>query len=454
MAEYRRVPPPRASAVRGPGFGGTLLWFAGVVVIGAILALMFGHHLPTGLLRGLRDLGDGAGRALTRAFSSDNTQAPAAADPYGPQAAPAQAYDDYSAVPYYPSAAVVRAEQPAPAPAPAARAANPEMTATPPPASAVPVRAPTPRPVAAPAPAPTPAVARSAVSAPLRSQTPAASAVSPAPRNSANAASGLAVARISPPPAAAPAPERVAVARATPPSRAMVANPTRSTDAGATPLSASSMTIVQRHTDASGRTLPSTTVSAAATPPTPAPVPVSATSSSTPAVNWRTVLRVSDGDTLVLDGDEVVRLIGVDAPEKSATEKQRKDAARLNVDVSEVRRAGEAATAFLRQLIGAQTVRLTYEGAPKDRYGRTLAYLWLADGRMVNRELVRAGYASVYPNVAFQYNREFTGLEREAQRLRRGLNRTGTLYTAAAVPAASASRPATALSADRAVPLR
>ena len=31
--------------------------------------------------------------------------------------------------------------------------------------------------------------------------------------------------------------------------------------------------------------------------------------------NWRTCIRVIDGDTIVLDGDETVRLIGVDTPE-------------------------------------------------------------------------------------------------------------------------------------------
>lgn len=32
---------------------------------------------------------------------------------------------------------------------------------------------------------------------------------------------------------------------------------------------------------------------------------------------WRMCIRVIDGDTIVLDGDEKVRIIGVDTPEKS-----------------------------------------------------------------------------------------------------------------------------------------
>ncbi len=33
------------------------------------------------------------------------------------------------------------------------------------------------------------------------------------------------------------------------------------------------------------------------------------------AQEWRTCIRVVDGDTIVLDGDEKVRLIGIDTPE-------------------------------------------------------------------------------------------------------------------------------------------
>ena len=38
----------------------------------------------------------------------------------------------------------------------------------------------------------------------------------------------------------------------------------------------------------------------------------------------------------------------------------------------------------------------------RDRYGRLLGYVWLPDGRMLNEEIVRAGYAGLMtypPNV-------------------------------------------------------
>ena len=81
------------------------------------------------------------------------------------------------------------------------------------------------------------------------------------------------------------------------------------------------------------------------------------------------VERVIDGDTLVLKGGERVRLIGVDTPETVHPQKP-------------VEYFGKEASKFTRGMAEGKRVRLEYEqGAPqKDRYGRTLAYVYLANG--------------------------------------------------------------------------
>ena len=78
----------------------------------------------------------------------------------------------------------------------------------------------------------------------------------------------------------------------------------------------------------------------------------------------RTVERVVDGDTLVLDGGERVRLIGVDTPETVHPSKP-------------VEAFGKEASAFTRRTAEGRSVRLEYEPrtARTDRYGRTLAYV-------------------------------------------------------------------------------
>jgi micrococcal nuclease len=95
-----------------------------------------------------------------------------------------------------------------------------------------------------------------------------------------------------------------------------------------------------------------------------------------------TVTRVVDGDTLVCDDGVRVRLLLIDAPELSQGP------------------FGDAAKERLEELAGAGNVLAMEHDVEKlDRYGRTLAYLYLPDGRMVNEELLLSGMAvvSVYP---------------------------------------------------------
>ena len=127
-----------------------------------------------------------------------------------------------------------------------------------------------------------------------------------------------------------------------------------------------------------------------------------------------TVIRVIDGDTFVVDdGSEkgaTVRLIGVDAPETRRS---------ANRDIGHY---GEESKAFLTQLLSGGQVFLAHDVGKRDRYRRTLAYVYLPDGTFINAELVRRGYATVMtvpPNVA--HAELFSDLEREARRKRRGL---------------------------------
>ncbi|HLG01843.1 MAG TPA: thermonuclease family protein [Acidimicrobiia bacterium] len=130
-----------------------------------------------------------------------------------------------------------------------------------------------------------------------------------------------------------------------------------------------------------------------------------------PAGDDRTVARVVDGDTIVLDDDVRVRLIGIDTPET-------KDPRRP------VECFGQEASAHMIKLLPAGTrVRVVYDVERTDRYGRTLAYLYRAsDGLFVNAAMVRDGFASAYtvpPNVA--HADEFVALNREARETGRGL---------------------------------
>jgi len=124
----------------------------------------------------------------------------------------------------------------------------------------------------------------------------------------------------------------------------------------------------------------------------------------------RLVTRVIDGDTVVLDSGERVRLIGVDTPETVHPRKP-------------VERFGKEASEFTRQLVEGREVRIEFdaETATHDRYGRTLAYVYLADGSLVNLEIVEQGYGHAYTRFPFSKVEQFREAERDAREAQRGL---------------------------------
>jgi micrococcal nuclease len=119
------------------------------------------------------------------------------------------------------------------------------------------------------------------------------------------------------------------------------------------------------------------------------------------------VTRHTDGDTLWLSEVGKVRLIGVDTPEV----------------FSGVECFGRRAAAFVRRLLPLGTeVRYRLGAEERDRYGRALVYVWLGDGRFLNRLLLARGYAqtlTIPPNV--EYADGFAAAARRARTRGRGL---------------------------------
>jgi micrococcal nuclease len=121
------------------------------------------------------------------------------------------------------------------------------------------------------------------------------------------------------------------------------------------------------------------------------------------------VKRVVDGDTIVLDTGERIRYIGINAPEIHHPQKG-------------IEYCGPQASDFNKRLVLGKTVRLEFDQERFDRYGRTLAYLYLQDGTFVNAELVRQGYArtmTIRPNT--KYADLFGRLQDEAKAKKLGV---------------------------------
>ena len=114
------------------------------------------------------------------------------------------------------------------------------------------------------------------------------------------------------------------------------------------------------------------------------------------------VVKVLDGDTVELSSGEKLRYIGIDTPEKSDP-------------------YYAEAKSFNRELVEHKRITIEFDVQKKDKYGRLLGYIYVAD-TFVNAELLRAGLAVLYtypPNV--RYVDYFSELQKEARQQKKGL---------------------------------
>ena len=121
------------------------------------------------------------------------------------------------------------------------------------------------------------------------------------------------------------------------------------------------------------------------------------------------VSRVVDGDTLViqLNGqEEKVRLIGVDTPELHESQKLYRDAQRSGQDTTQIQALGRRASDFVKTLVrSGEQISLEYDQQQRDKYGRLLAFVWLADGRLLNEVIICEGYSPAFTR--YPYHREY-----------------------------------------------
>lgn len=137
------------------------------------------------------------------------------------------------------------------------------------------------------------------------------------------------------------------------------------------------------------------------------------------------VVRIIDGDALVLDTGQSIRLIGIEAPARPYKDREG-DAFH------------EEAKRMLEDIALGRTVQVKYAGLTRDRYDRALAHIQTTDELgppyWVNQEMVRRGGARVrvYPDTAIA-NAPLLADETDARDAKRGL----WSLTAYAIPSAA-----------------
>ncbi len=123
------------------------------------------------------------------------------------------------------------------------------------------------------------------------------------------------------------------------------------------------------------------------------------------------VVEIVDGDSLVLEDERRVRLVGLQAPKLPL--------GRPNFEPWPL---SDEAKAAIADLTLGEEVILAHGGRREDRHGRRLAHLFLEDGTWVQEEMLRRGLARVY---SFADNRALVDhllrVEREARADRRGI---------------------------------
>ncbi|KKQ98436.1 MAG: hypothetical protein UT24_C0004G0059 [Candidatus Woesebacteria bacterium GW2011_GWB1_39_12] len=122
-------------------------------------------------------------------------------------------------------------------------------------------------------------------------------------------------------------------------------------------------------------------------------------------IDLQKVIKVIDGDTIVLENSETVRYIGIDTPEVSqGRECFSKESTEKNIE-----------------LVLGKEIRLKKDVSERDRYGRLLRYVYVGD-TFINETLVRDGFAFSYtypPDV--KYSELFKEAEKDARENKRGL---------------------------------
>ena len=114
------------------------------------------------------------------------------------------------------------------------------------------------------------------------------------------------------------------------------------------------------------------------------------------------VVFVYDGDTILLQNGTKVRYTGINTPEIDHKDGHDEFFAQEARDLN-------------RELVNMKAVTLEYDRQTKDRYKRTLAYVFIENGEMANALMVKSGLAYVVshkPNL--RYRSYLTHVQRQA----------------------------------------
>ena len=135
------------------------------------------------------------------------------------------------------------------------------------------------------------------------------------------------------------------------------------------------------------------------------------------------VERVLSSDRLLLENDEKISLIGIKGPKTPRPKDARRDEHGFLIPDDDPTTPFEIeAVGFVRSRVEGKPVRLGFDTLRRADNGDILAYVILSDGKLLNAEVLRYGYADlklIPPNM--KYADELRKAYQEARRERRGM---------------------------------
>jgi len=140
------------------------------------------------------------------------------------------------------------------------------------------------------------------------------------------------------------------------------------------------------------------------------------------------VKRFVDGDGLIAEDyltkrEIEVRLKNIDAPEMNYCNKIKNDEKELHLPAALLIKLGYLSFNFLKSnvQIGEKCTLVQERNNLKDKYGRTLGYLVLENGSILNEIMIKKGYAKPYNDVFCEMLPKYQKWNLQAKTAKKGL---------------------------------
>jgi micrococcal nuclease len=140
------------------------------------------------------------------------------------------------------------------------------------------------------------------------------------------------------------------------------------------------------------------------------------------------IAKFVDGDGIILEEIQSkkqfeVRFLGIDAPELNYCDKIKKDEKELQTPAALLIKLGYLSLKFLMEKVSLnETCELIQEqNNLSDKYGRSLGYLILNDGQVLNEIMIKEGYAKPYNEVFCEMLPLYQEWNLEAKNSQKGL---------------------------------